>query len=488
MKRRPERLRRLTGLDAGFLSMELPEQPMNTMALVLLRSPGSAQAAPAPLTLDDLRRHTAGALHAVPEFCLVVKPVPLGLHHPVLVNAPTFDLDDHLAHTVLPPPGGEAELDDLYGRLAAQHVDRRRPLWRLTLVDGLDDGCQALILQVQHCLMDGAGTAAALARIFSAGSMGAGGQDVTASPAWHPQRPPSALGLLTGGLSRQLWTLGRFPGLLRRTQRGAAAARARASQSGITVPQEGEDAPVCSINRWRTAQRRFARASVDLADVGAVREAADATVNDVVLAMVAGALRSYLLARDELPDRSLTATVPVAMPRAGRDRLSGNPLSRLTTTLATDVADPWERLRLIHEVTREAKMRLQLFGPELVNDWLEVFPPFMARFAIRRMQRRRQGGEEGLAANLLVSNLRGPPEPWTFGAAVAEELYLTGSPNGGLGVTIAVWDYAGKLRFGILAAADSVGDPPELVAGLQASLRELIAITEDRRAGRAKRA
>src|SRR5206468_2643484 len=115
MNRHHARVRRLTGLDAGFLSMELPEQPMNTMALAILRPPGAAEGASVRLTLDDIRRHVAMRLHALPAFRLVVKSVPLGLHHPVLVDAATFDLDDHLHQAVLPAPGGDAELDRLYG-------------------------------------------------------------------------------------------------------------------------------------------------------------------------------------------------------------------------------------------------------------------------------------------------------------------------------------------------------------------------------------
>jgi diacylglycerol O-acyltransferase len=455
-------MRRLSGLDAGFLAMELPEQPMNTMALLLLRPP-------APVRLDDVRRQVASGLDGVSEFRLMVKPVPLGLHQPVLVDAPRFNLDDHLAQADLPAPGGDADLDRLYGQLAAEHLDRRRPLWRLTLVDGLDDARQALILQVQHCLMDGAGTAAALARIFGSDLPGPN------PGTWHAERPPSGLRLLVGGVARQALTLGRVPALLNRTRRGARAASALASASSIVVPVLGVSAPTCSINQRFTAQRRFARLTVDLAEVRAVKDAADATVNDVALAMVAGALRRYLLARDDLPAQPLVATVPVKMDGSGPAGLvGGNRLTRLTTSLATDVGDPWRRLALIRDVTREAKTRNQLTDPELLNDWLEVFPPFMVRFAVRRGQRRPAGGK-GPDANVLISNMRGPAEPWSVAGAVAEEVYLTGSPNGGLGLTIALWDYAGKLRFAILATEGTLEDPSELVEALRASLQELVA-------------
>jgi WS/DGAT/MGAT family acyltransferase len=215
--------------------------------------------------------------------------------------------------------------------------------------------------------------------------------------------------------------------------------------------------------------------TVDLADVRKVKESADATVNDVALAMVAGALRRYLVARNDLPEQPLVANVPVSMDGPGPSgRVSGNRVTHLLTTLATDVVDPWERLTLIREVTRESKTRLQLSSPELLNDWLEIFPPFAMSAAIRRNQRRRQQGRDGLDANVVVSNMRGPAEPWMFGPAVAEELYMTGPPFAGMGTVILLWDYAGKLRFGILSTADSVDDSTELVEGLRVSLRELV--------------
>jgi WS/DGAT/MGAT family acyltransferase len=229
------------------------------------------------------------------------------------------------------------------------------------------------------------------------------------------------------------------------------------------------------INKGLSAQRRFAHMTVDLADVRIVKESADATVNEVVLAMVAGSLRRYLVARNDLPEQPLVANVPVSMDGPSpSDRVSGNRVSRLLTTLATDVVDPWERLTLIREVTRESKTRLQLWGPELLNDWLEILPPFTVKAASRRSQRRRQQGRNGLDANVVVSNMRGPAEPWMFGTAVAEELYMTAPPFAGMGIVILLWDYAGKLRFGILSTADSVDDAAELVEGLRASLRELV--------------
>jgi diacylglycerol O-acyltransferase len=198
----------------------------------------------------------------------------------------------------------------------------------------------------------------------------------------------------------------------------------------------------------------------------------------VVLAVVAGALRSYLEARGELPDRPLVASVPVGMEgRGATARAAGNRFSRLTTSLATDVADPWTRLTTIAAVTREAKECLDLGGRELLPDWLEYLPPLLGEPAMRRIQSARRNPSKAparLDANVVISNIRGPSEPWQFGSAAVEEMYVTGPPNGGVGVTVVAWDYAGRLLLGLLSFADSVEDPGELTAGLHECLSELV--------------
>jgi diacylglycerol O-acyltransferase len=217
----------------------------------------------------------------------------------------------------------------------------------------------------------------------------------------------------------------------------------------------------------------------------AVKNDACATVNDVALALVGSSLRHYLQARGALPDRSLVANVPIGMEELDAiPRAAGNRFSRLTTSLATDVADPWDRLQRISAVTAEAKARLDLAGREMLTDWLEYLPPMLISRIVRHSQagRRRPGKGRGkLDANVVVSNLRGPSVPWQLGSTVVEEMYLAGPPNNGVGVNFAFWDYAGRLLFGILSFADSVGEPGELAVHLSHSLEELVAAAECRR-------
>ncbi|MGH3438364.1 MAG: wax ester/triacylglycerol synthase family O-acyltransferase [Sciscionella sp.] len=467
-------VRRLSGVDAAFLSGEMSGHPMQSIAVGLLRAgPGG------PLVLEDLRTHLAARIDQLPAFRWRVVSVPLGLAHPVFVEDPHFDLGEHLCHAALPEPGGPEELDAACAELASRFLDRGKPLWRITLIDGLADGRQAMVLEIHHALMDGFAIRAALARIFSEE------ESAASPPRWQPGRMPGRVRLVTAALAHDARTLTRLPELVGRTRRAMVAVRQRRAGAAVTVPKAGIDVPLSVINQGFTPERRFASTALPLDQVLAVKNAAGATVNDVALGLVGGALRAYLQARGALPDRSLVANVPVGIGEAGATpRSAGNRVALLTTSLATDVADPWERIQRISAVTAEAKACLNLAGRELQADWIEYLPPMVLGPMMRRDQaaRSRPGKRRvKLDANAVVSNLRGSSVPWQFASTVVEEMYLAGPPDSKVGVNFAFWDYGGRLLFGIMSLADSVDDPGELAVGLSRSLDELVAAAECRR-------
>jgi diacylglycerol O-acyltransferase / wax synthase len=475
---------RLSGLDDLFLSLELPEQPMHSMAVAVLRPSVRRPAkngseAPNSITISDVRQHLTRRLDALPAFRLWVKPVPFGFHHPVFVEDSDLDLDHHIDHATLPAPGGSEELDRLCASLAEGCLDRRRPLWRLTLVDGLDGDRQALILAVHHCLMDGAALLTTFSRLFSSEDA----QPPSPASRWRSAHAPGRWRLIIDAMVDHGRGLAQLPALIWETKRGAAAVREASAGSPRAVPRPGLDTPPCSLNAGFTPGRRFARASLPLGDVRLVKDVAGVTVNDVVLTIVAGALRDYLEQRYDLPDRPLVANIPVGM-EAPSDplRAVGNRFTRLVTSLATNVADPWDRLQMISTVTRKSKRCLDLTGREVMGQWLDLVPPAVLSAAVRRGQRRRRSHPNHLDTNVTISNIRGPARPWSFGSVVIEGMYLTAPPNSGVGVSFAVWDYAGTLLVGILSFADAVAAPAELAAGLSHSLRKLVTIAKCRRA------
>jgi diacylglycerol O-acyltransferase / wax synthase len=465
---------RMSGEDAGFLALELPFQPMHVLVIALVRPPSDGDGHSTQLTLDYVRQHVAYRLGELPSFRWRVVRVPFGLHHPVFIEDADFDLDAHLRHVSLAEPGGPEDLDAFCAAEAEHHLDRRYPLWQLTLVSGLADGRQAVVLRVHHCMMDAPAALVTFERLFS----GEDHEVAVAASSWRPDPVPSPSRLIGQALADHRRTIRQAVRVVRKGRRGFAAATNRRRVSGVTVPVSG-DAPACSLNRAFSIERTYARTTLSMADVTFVRQAAKVTVNDVALAVAGAALRRYLAARDDLPRRPLVAGVMVGLePHNAPPRQSGNWISSLTTSLATDVDDPWERLGTIHRVTVEAKRMFALTGPELLPEFLECVPPWVAEPAIRGLHRNRVRHPDKVNQNVVISNFKGPSPPWVLGPAAIEELYWAGPPNSGVGLNVAFSSYEGQLMVGILCFADSIDAPSELAEGFVTSLAELVARAE----------
>lgn len=473
-------MRRLAGEDAGFLHMELPVQPMNTQALLLLRPAVAPDGTPVPLTLEDVRQHVSRRLGELPSFRWRVVPVPLGLGQPVYVEDPGFDVGDHLRHVALPRPGGPAELDALFASLGEHPLDRRHPLWQVVLVDGLADGRQAIIVRYNHCMADGVGALTTFSRLCT-------GSDHRPSPPaepWHGEPIPERTRLVAGALGDQARRLRNLPSLAAATWRGVRAAKAARQAAPGAVPDVPGDTPDCVLNDAFTTARSYARARIPLDQVRLVKEAGGVSVNDVALAVVGGALRRYLDDLGVLPGLPLTASVPVAFePPGSPARQWGNRFSALTTSLATDVPDPWERLLAVSATSRAAKKLFAEGRGELMPEWLEYVPPFVARPAVRSLHRAMTEGRRRPDVNVLVSNIRGPEDRWRFDTAEIEEFYLSGPPSNGVGLNVMIWSYAGDLVFSVLSFADALRRPALLAESLPAALDELVAAVPVSRRG-----
>jgi WS/DGAT/MGAT family acyltransferase len=394
----------------------------------------------------------------------------------VCVEDPELDLDFHLRSATVAAPGGDRELDALFARLAERRLDRRHPLWQLTLVSGLADGRQALILKYHHCLADGVAAFTTFSRVYS---------DLAFDPLpgvavpWVPERLPSRSRLVADALRDHGRGLLRIPTLAGRTRRGAAAVKARkeAAPPDATVPGFDGEAPRTSLNDAFTLPRSYGRAAIDLESAKAVKDATGTTLNDVVLATVAGACRRHLDRLGEHPDRPLLASVPVSYEAPDAPtRQSGNRFWSFTTTLATDVDDPVERLRTISAVSREAREQLAALGTDLMPAWLDLVPPLVADPGARALVERLRAAD-GVDASILISNIRGPEAPWPLLGTVVDELWVDGPPSNGVGANVMLWSYAGRLLIGILAFADALPDPASFVADLHAAFAELDAAT-----------
>lgn len=464
------RSRRLTGVDAGFLAMQRVEQPMFNVAFAVLAADGPA------LTREALREHLRARLDQLPAYRWRVVRVPGDLHRPLAVDDPDFDLDAHVHHVRADAPGADADLDRLVARLAEEPMGLDRPLWRAYLVDGLSGARQAVVLHFHHAIADGSAAMATFRRVFSDEAT----PDFADQPAYRPGRLPGRAALVLGGVLGLLAAWLRIPGLVVRTVRGVRRLRARRAAGHVVVPAYSRGAPWTVLNEAYTTRRVFVRDTWSLADLRALKSAAGArlgvpvTLNDVVLAVVAGSTRRVLLDAGALPERPLLTVVPMGdEPPGTPERQYGNFFWSLTTTLATDVADPLERLRTIAEVTAEGKAHLQALGPGIVRGWLDVVPPrLVARGAGAVFERLRESSDD-VDANILVSNVRGPVEPVTLLGRTVADLHVCGPPSNGVGLNISVMSHGPSLAVSCLAFRDALRDADGFRTALADSLAEL---------------
>ncbi|MEO7555262.1 MAG: wax ester/triacylglycerol synthase family O-acyltransferase [Acidimicrobiales bacterium] len=459
-------MQRLTGLDATFLYMETPSSYMHVAGLMVL----DPSTMPGGFSYERVRSFFESRLHLAAPFRRRLVDIPLGLHHPLWIEDPDFDLDRHLHHIAVPQPGGDRELADLAAHLVQTQLDRSRPLWESWVIEGLEGGKLALLTKVHHAAVDGVSGNEILVAMLQLGP-----EDEAEPPAeeWHPERIPTdveLLGFAASSLARQPLSALKA---VRRTAESALRLRARNRQPDVTPAPGPFSAPPTSFNAALTPHRAFAFASLSLTDVKLVKNAFGATVNDVVLALCAGSLRRHLDGLGEVPDAPLVAMVPVSV-RADDDKGShGNRVSQMLCSLATDIDDPLERLAVIHEGTKDAKEQLNALGADTLTDWVEFAAPAVAGRAARLYSRMRMADRHRPLFNMTISNVPGPPFPlYTAGARLLANYPLGPIFDGG-GLNITVMSYLDSLDFGVVTCSDLIEDPWALTEGLVATLGEL---------------
>jgi len=397
----------------------------------------------------------------------------------VWIEDPAFDLTNHVRRAVVPAPGGRREMDAVIGEIASRQLDRTRPLWEIWMLEGLADGTVGFLAKVHHTLADGVAAAELLANVMTTAAA-----DVDPPPPlepWLPEPVPSRWQLVVGAIADLVRKLGRLPRLVRTTGRGARAVARHNKDADVRPPRPILDVPNTPLNASLTPHRTFATTTVPLSRVKAVKEAFDVSVNDVVLAMVAGSLRAYLDGRGALPDRALVAGVPVSTDAPGREpRLGGNKVSNLFTSLRTDVPDPVARLQAIHEVTRAAKHVHNLLGADMLADWAEYAPPKPYAWFMQLYSRWRLADRHRPPINLVVSNVPGPREPLYIAGARLDGIYSVGPILEGIGLNVTVWSYLDQLNIGAIACREHVGDLHEITDGMAAALDELLTLCQER--------
>lgn len=463
-------MQRLSGLDASFLYLETSTQPLHVCSVVVL----DTSTIPGGYSYERLREELAVRVRAIPAFREKLANSFLNLDHPVWVEDEEFDVDRHLHRVGLPAPGGRDELAEICGHLASLPLDRRRPLWEMWAIEGLDGrdarkgGRLAVLTKVHHAAVDGVSGADLMSQLC------------TLEPDAPPPDPVEATGG-TNPLRIALGGLGRFAtrpvqlatSVLPATINTVVDTVKRVAGGGTTMAAPFA-APQTPFNASITAQRNVAFAQLDLEDVKTVKNHFGVKVNDVVMALVAGVLRDYLDGRGQLPESNLVAMIPVSV-HDRSDRPGRNQVSGMFSSLETEIVDPAERLAAIARDNAAAKEHSSAIGATLLQDWSQFAGPAVFGVAMRLYARTRL--TELPVHNLVVSNVPGPQMPLYFLGARVEAMYPLGPIFHGAGLNVTVMSLDGKLNVGLISCPQLLPDLRDLADGFETGMAELVAAT-----------
>jgi diacylglycerol O-acyltransferase len=462
-------VQRMRGADAGFLYIETPAMHMHTLKMAIVD--------PAPdMSFENLVRGMFHRLRRMPALRRRIVPVPFGLNHPVLVTQRRLDPERHFFRHDIGGSGSMRDFERVVGEIASTPLQRDVPLWEIHYCEGFADGRVGIVGKIHHALADGLAANAMLANIMDVTSADLRPEFV--SDEARGGIVPSAGRLIRSGLRDAIAQLLIIPGLLKRTIASITGMlRYRRDESeGVPVPVK--DTPRVSFNGPLTPRRSFATVTLPVTELKAVRtrhaSITGLTLNDVVLAVTSGALRRWLDAHDEHPVGSLVAGVPVGMDASDSGpRLIGNNVSNMFTTLASDVEDPAQRLRVISETAKHAKVMNQHLGTSLA-EWSQFTPPAPVAAFMRAYSRHRGARFHAAPFSAIVSNVPGPRERLKIGGAKLADVFSVGPLVEGIGLNVTVWSYVDRMNFSLLACPDLLPDVEALAAHFPAALAELL--------------
>ena len=448
-------MRQLTGLDASFLHMETGRFTGHVGGLVLLDPSGTPSGT---VTADDIRQSIQARLHLLEPFRWKLVEVPFDLDHPYWVEADDFDLEFHVREVALPAPGNREQLAEEVARITARPLDRSRPLWEMHVIQGLDSGYVGLQTKIHHAAVDGASGSEILSVLFDKQPE----PDVPPpNGEWKPEPAPTEMELVTRALVKMVTqpfqavsTMGRITSTLAQMQNAETP-----DADGGVLDGPAMNAPRVRFNAQVTPHRRYAFASVDLGKVKKVKNAVKGTVNDVVLAMCAGALRRWLQDHGELPDKPLVVAVPVSVRTEEEKGTYGNKVSMMMAALPTNEPDPRRRLELMHEAMKGAKERHGAVPATLMQDMQQFMPPALAARAARvGTQMMSELGTGPVPFNLIVSNVPGPQHALYVAGARVMAHHIVSGIGDGMGLNISLLGLDGHLDFGLVGDRDLMPD------------------------------
>jgi WS/DGAT/MGAT family acyltransferase len=477
-------MRQLSSLDTQFLALESARQTGHVGGLAILdpsTAPGGRVDAG---TLCDLLTER---LPALPPMRWRLAEVPLSLDYPYWIDDPDFDLDFHVRELALPAPGSDEQLAEQVARIVSRPLDRARPLWELYVIHGLPDGLVGVLTKIHHAVIDGMSGAEIMGLLLD---LTPEGREPPAPVSDGEARAPSANELLLRGLvglSRQpLRAVRSLPRALPNIEETpfasipGAGVLGRLGRAPATLRRDGSPrgsqrfvAPKTLFNGRISAHRRFAFGEMSLADVKKVKDAYGATVNDVVVAICAGAVRRWLVEHSDLPEEPLIAQIPVSVRTDEQIGTYGNRILIMAAPLATQEPDPVARLKACREAMLDLKARHKALPAELLQDVNHFIPPAVFARAAQLTFRLATTSAGRPNWNLVISNVPGPQFPLYMAGARLKANYPVSVITDGMGLNITVMSYNGTMDFGIVADREQMPDVWKLIGWLRDELEEL---------------
>jgi diacylglycerol O-acyltransferase len=471
-------MKQLSGLDAGFLYMETPTTFGHVNGLAIYERP-SPDFDPFQAAYD---RFGAMIGRLEPMRRRLVE-VPFQLDHPYWIDDPDFDLDYHVRHIGLAPPGAADQLAEQVSRIVGRPMDRSHPLWEVYVIEGLADGRWAMLTKTHHSTIDGGAGVLLLGMLtdtdpdapvpeaveWSGEAVPTDGELLQRTARHLVTNPVKGMRLSlrivrsiaeSAGIDSVTGAANQARDRLKALGGGGASDHDEAAR-GVAIPLS--PAPPTPWNRPITAHRRFAMRSTALENIKQLKNATGCTVNDIVMAICAGALREYLLKHEALPDEPLRAMVPVSLRTGLEEDPWTNRVSAIIADLPTNCDDPLERVRLCHDGMEAAKRQLELVPAESISELAQVAPPLVATAAMRLQSRLRLSDRMNLPVNVTISNVPGPRQALYFAGAKMDNYIPVSIVTDDMGLNITVHSYLDRLDFGLIADRELVPDLWDMV-------------------------
>jgi diacylglycerol O-acyltransferase / wax synthase len=483
-------MRQLTTLDAQFLAVE-SARTYGHVGTLAIYDPATAPGG--EFGLDELTRLVAERLHLLPPLRWRLATVPLGLDLPYWIDDRDFDLTFHIRESAVPPPGDDHRLAETVARIFARPLDRSRPLWEIYVIHGLPDGQVALLTKIHHAVVDGVSGNEITTMLLD---LHPEGRELPPAPAIASEPSPGELEMLARGvigLGRQplramrslpttLPNLTELPGVAVLPGGPMVARAVGRTRSAImrrdphVLEATTARAPKTIFNGPISPHRRYAFGQLPLDTVKRVKDALGLTVNDVVVALCASAVRQWLLDRDALPDEPLVAMIPVSVRTDEEKGTFGNRVSMMIVPIPTDEPDAGRRAHRTHELLRSAKEHHQALPADLLTDATAFIPPAVAARAARTTMQIIARTRPPL--NLIISNVPGPREKLYLAGAELQAIYPVSVVTDGVGLNITVTSYRDHLYVGLIGDREQVDDLWSMLDGLRAALAELEAAAD----------